>query len=61
MDVLLESGKGESGSVVGVRVWSVERIFKGLAADMLAIPRIQQRPSAIRCLLPGPGRDERIM
>ena len=61
MDVLLGSGKGYSGSVVDVRVWSVVRRFKGLAADMLAIPRIEQRRSAIRCPLPGPGRDDRIM
>ena len=47
MDVLLESGKCERDSVVGVRVRSVVRIIKGLAADMLAIPRIEQRRSAI--------------
>ena len=47
MEVLLDSGKGEGGSVAGVRFWFVVRRFKGFAADMLAIPRIEQKRSAI--------------
>ena len=47
MELLRDSGKGEGGSVAGVRFWSVMRRFKGFAVDMLAIPRIEQKRSAI--------------
>lgn len=49
IDLLLESGKSESDSVVGVRVWPVVGKLIGFATDIVTIPRIEQTRSAIWC------------
>lgn len=50
MELLLESGISDSDWVVGARLWSVVGRLNGFVTDMLTIPKIEQKRSAMECL-----------